>query len=1268
MHPIFNITVDQIGRLNDGQARELLARLSRAHLHRAGLDGSRVHWGGDQRAADEGIDVLIDHRPGTDVAGPMLRSTGIIQVKAEKFGPAKIGPEMAPKGILRPAIASLADRQGVYLIASTRDNPSAPRRRDRVEAMENLLDERGLLDRVRVDFLGAREIADWVENFPPLVIWLRQCIGDPLIGWRGYGPWAYQEEDLAAPFVLSDGPRIFVPGASSATTDVEGISAIRNDLHGGRSVRLVGLSGVGKTRIAQALFDSRIDTDAALRPDQAIYCDIADRPDPSPEAMVEMLRSRGESVVLIVDNCGQATHSALVEKKGKSARAFGLLTIEYDIRDDIPDETRCYRLEGSSDEALWSVLRAHYPKLSGPDLSTVIAASQGNARLAFALASTSHQTGDLASLKSDELFGRLFEQKRGAGDELLRCARAASLIYSFDGEDLSEGSEMALLGSFADVSPRVFRTKNAEIRRRGLLQERGKMRALLPHAVSNRLASEMMEEVGAGELMQRLFQDAPPRVRMSFTNRLSYLHSSVVAQSIAARLLANDGDLGSVEMLSHHDFKIFDRLAAVDPDATLAAIERFVEKGDLGLRAEHEIDRLTQIVHSIAYESTHFDRCVEVLTALAPLQAASRGREESDLEHLKALFQPYGSGTLASASQRRANITRLLGSADETHRKIGTKLLVEALKVRGFRSPGTFQFGARTRTDGWRPRTLEEHRAWYEAFLEIAEPLATRDDGAGRVLREALGQTLNYFVQDPSLMEHLMRLAPQLVEIDGWLPGLKAVRQLLVSQSLKEPAQTRASEFEELVSPKGIRNQVLAAIAMRDPFDYSRRTEDGEDAYVRAAEHGRALGRQLAADPSLLTLLLPELLSSDVYVQAVSIGQGVASASADGAALMEEIRAYASSVADLKSMSHLFVSGLFTGWAERDPVLLYRLLDQAVEDPILGSWFPRLQCGMPLGEEGVGRMMASIAAARAPIVSYSCLSNGRILDAVPAADVVQILDALAGRSMDGLRVVIDILQVVVYCSSRRSQDETVLLAGFCNRLLVDFDWPVAGNLNDQLDHEIAVLIGFVAKQSASFEEVANLLDRVVACSDTRSRYAGEGVATCLAPLLRRYPFQVLDNLLRQRAIPGWQNSVDNVVLDSWRVDSSGEARPVMNADELIGWCARDPVERVAFGVQIGPLEPPAEGEHSVVERLYELAPSKTEFIEELTARCLRGGSSSEAISSLRAGIRILGEIGVTLGSTDAIACASAVENLQKSLDWWNEMIGRTGRERDEGFE
>jgi ATP-dependent Clp protease ATP-binding subunit ClpA len=61
---------------------------------------------------------------------------------------------------------------------------------------------------------------------------------------------------------------------------------IRDLLRQPRSVlRLVGLSGVGKTRLVQALFDDRVG-EGSLDPSLAIYTNLSDEPDPQPIGLV----------------------------------------------------------------------------------------------------------------------------------------------------------------------------------------------------------------------------------------------------------------------------------------------------------------------------------------------------------------------------------------------------------------------------------------------------------------------------------------------------------------------------------------------------------------------------------------------------------------------------------------------------------------------------------------------------------------------------------------------------------------------------------------------------------------------------------------------------------------------------------------------------------------------------------------------------------------------------------------------------------------------
>lgn len=1269
MHPIFHIQTDHIRALDDGQARELLARLCRSHIQRAGLDSANVFWGGDQRAADEGVDVRIDVQPACDVGGPLGRSVAIIQVKAEPFGPAKIVAEMAPKGVIRPSIVSLAPSTGAYVIASTRDDPTDPKRRDRIVAMETVLNDHGLTDKIRVDFLGARQIADWAEQFPPLAIWVRERIGKPIQGWSGYGPWAYKETDQSAEFIVGKEPRVFAPGAVEAMTDLQALNAIRRDLAAGTTVRLVGLSGVGKTRLAQALFDRRVETDApALSQDWAIYADISNSPNPSPEAMIETLAGFVEQSILIVDNCGQKSHRALVERKAKVVSKLGLLTIEYDIQDDLPDDTTFYRLEGASDETLSALLRSRYPQLSWSDVRVVIAASEGNSRLAFALASTSKQTDDLSSLKDGDLFRRLFEQSRGAGDELLRCAKAASLIYSFDGEDLSVTSEIAVLASFISITPVDFRRNMVELRRRGLLQERGKWRALLPHAVSNRLAAEALEEYPASDLEDRLCASAPERVRSSFAHRLSFLHASSVAKKLVCRWLEPGGVFSDLADLSTKNFPIFLRLAMVAPEHALAATERFVTKGDVGKRNEFEVDKIAQLIQSIAYDPDLFDRCVKVLLGLLPLQSRDQKTEERTLDQLKPLFQLYYSGTMALGAQRAKFVERLLMSDQPSEQRIGLVLLEEVLKVRGFRNQSTFQFGARKRTSGWWPKSIEEQREWYLLFIGIAEPYATGGDDIGRRIRSALGRGVFGFVQDPVLIDRMTELAPRLVAYDGWLDAWKAVNELLRRKNVNGKLRLNATAFKTLVAPTGLGAQVRAMISMRDPIDHEDNDENIADAADRAAARGEQLGQELAADPLLFRELLPALMDGNARYYVLSVGRGVAQATPDAPRLFAQVRAFIEAASDPERLSPSFACGLISAWGEQDAVMTASLLDSAIDDPAIGPWFPNLQISVSMDEQGAERIRRALHANLAPLWRYRGLGYGSALRPVSVECITTILDSLTTKGQEGIHVAIDVLHMVIYSAKERSESEQQILSRYCRDFLALVDWPeLDGHAQERLDYEIEELISFAAKYSVAFEDIQGALSRAVQARTIHPRYFPSTTGNFLAPIICRHPKETLTYLF-DLDDPERRHAMSDLILEESTVDPAGKGVPAIRDDLLIQWCTEAPGLRIPFAVRICSLADTTDHRPPAAQRLYELALDKCAFIKEFAERGARSGNSEREVPILCRIQNVLRSLPIQKGSPEEASRDQAMVQISRHIDWWTEMLSRTSRERDESFE
>ncbi|UHD17912.1 hypothetical protein [Thiocapsa bogorovii] len=68
-HPLFDVSPDQIAALDDEGLHLLIARLCEADLQRRGLATSAFLYGGNQIAADGGIDVRVELPADTQIDG-----------------------------------------------------------------------------------------------------------------------------------------------------------------------------------------------------------------------------------------------------------------------------------------------------------------------------------------------------------------------------------------------------------------------------------------------------------------------------------------------------------------------------------------------------------------------------------------------------------------------------------------------------------------------------------------------------------------------------------------------------------------------------------------------------------------------------------------------------------------------------------------------------------------------------------------------------------------------------------------------------------------------------------------------------------------------------------------------------------------------------------------------------------------------------------------------------------------------------------------------
>jgi hypothetical protein len=169
-------------------------------------------------------------------------------------------------------------------------------------------------------------------------------------------------------------------------------------------VRLVGLSGTGKTRFAEALFDDAVGN-KALPKSHVIYGDVASV-EVSPITVAEQLIAEGRRAIVIADNCPATVHRQVTNIISRPNSQISFLSIDYDVGENQPESTLVVVLKEDGDELIRALLKQRAPGLPATDRDRIVDFSGGNSRIALVLVRSAQAAGSLANLADRELVSR----------------------------------------------------------------------------------------------------------------------------------------------------------------------------------------------------------------------------------------------------------------------------------------------------------------------------------------------------------------------------------------------------------------------------------------------------------------------------------------------------------------------------------------------------------------------------------------------------------------------------------------------------------------------------------------------------------------------------------------------------------------------------------------------------------------------------------------------------------------------------------------------
>ncbi len=1266
---MLELTGDDIAALNDDDLRTLIARLCEAELSKAGLPTSAVTAGGDQNAADGGLDVRVS----LEISAPTLnfipRAITGFQVKKPDMPRAEILREMRPDDVLRPILTELAEGNGAYVIISSQRSTSDSALRRRREAMREAL-KSATEQQLTTDFMDRGRVATWVREYPGLATWVRTKIGRLISGWQPHESWS-TPQTVATDYLLDERVRIFDSreNREDGLAPLDGVQRMRSTLANPGSVaRLIGLSGVGKTRLLEALFDPKVG-EAALDPGLAVYCDISNEPNPSPRDMVRYLMQTRQRAIVVVDNCPPDTHRALATLCAAPGNTVSLITVEYDVRDDEPEATQVFRLEPASNDLIQELIERRAQHVSEVDRRRIAEFSEGNARVALALSNTVKRGETLGTLTDEDLFDRLFHQRDRADKSLLNAAGACSLVYSFDVETLEgEAAELPHLAQLAGQSVHELYQNVAELKKRDLVQQRSRWRAVLPHALANKMAKQALTTIHFNQIRKALVEDAPGRLLLSFSRRLGFLHDSDTAKEIVREWISDGGPLNDLAELSDLGLRMLSNVAPVLPDEVLALIEQsLADRTGIAEAKGFSRSRLIALARSLAYEAEHFPRSAKALAKFALAETADN-RMDSARPSFEELFHIYLSGTKALLPARVQVAKDLISSAEENERDLGLLAFEGLLKAGHFTSSHDFGFGARPRDWGWQPQYNHEVREWYAATLATLSDFVD-DPQVGDRIQEMVASAFKELWRISRAWDQLEAIAHRIAKRGEWSKGWLAVRGAMRLKEMPDKLMERLAALDALLKPKNLLQRAGVYLMSNAWSDLEEIEADENEAdtpenavsrYERANKRAAELAQQLASDDSLIDALLPDAVTRPAH-RAFMFGKGLALGAPDPEAVWRKFSPALAAI-DVKDRNDQVVSGFIAAMVERDQALVDKCLDEAVNDPVLASHYPRLQIFSELDDAGVVRLKRAIGMGKADAWIYANLQMGRVTDKLSSEVLCELVLAIAGLK-DGYTVAVGILSMRLFSSETKGGppfDETL---AECGRLLM------ARCKFGELGAEVHQL-GNLAKRCMSGEVAEDAAREfcqafVVALDDYKS--SAHSYDNVIAALFEVQPLVALDELV---LAPEGRSEFALM-----RRFAYSRRDPVSHApkNKIIEWAKLDAAERCPLLAGAVPLfkkqaeddeDSPVLGWSEIALELLELAPDKTAFLDVVAARFMPNGWSGSLAAILDQRRRLPQAL---FDHRNPEARAWAQEHDKKLADWATRERQRE-RSEDERFE
>ncbi|MHC4154315.1 MAG: hypothetical protein ACYST6_05270 [Planctomycetota bacterium] len=1042
----FEIEAKHIRRLDQGELTRLLKRLLHAEADQFGLARSTSEVPVDINVADGGDDGFMRWQGGPDRLDFVCNRFSMFQCKSGEspMGPSEFANEITVKGgkKLKDRVAEVLDAGGSYVFFVGVPCKAMLQRR-RIEACRKRLKSLKRKDAKSADIqiYDADKIADWVNRYIAARIYVLECNGiQPPWSLKTWEEWAKNEAHGLA-YVENERLKGYIDCIrESCLREPPGV------------VRITGLSGLGKTRLALEAFRTETES-AAIRGGilraRVAYLD-AGLGDGDIVRFLSQMGKMGAGGIVVVDDCEPLLHRKLQQELGyQSNRKISLITLDFE-----PEERnasyQCIQLKQSDCQGVVrGIIKEQFPKLGDATVSRIEEFAQGFAGIAVLMVKDVQEgVPEIGRISDAEIVKRLLWGREGRDDQAIAVITACSLFERIEFSDDECTGEIGFLGrEIAKIHEDKFSEVCQRYLRRGILQRRGRFISVSPIPLAITLAAEWWERKPTKEILKLIGNLGGEGLLERFAEQAKKLHFVKNARIVVEKLCGGEGPFGDPGvLLTEEGSRLFRALVEVNPQATTEVVWRILDKRSREELLEikgHVRRNLVWALENLCWWNDTFGRGARLMLGFAAAENETWGNNATSL--FLQLFHVYLAGTEANLKDRLELIREALKSEVKQERELAIRALGSALETDFFsRRGGVESQGCRVPGRDYEPggQELCDYR---KVCIELLKEEIISGGEFCEIAAQRLAVEIGGLVRN-GMIDEVEGVIRSVASRRGayWPEGLEAIRHLLDRDSEEMPSQirSRVEALERLLLPEGLEDKLRLIVSI--PDWRARKNEQGD--YISlAAEEAVKLAEEVAGEGGWYSML-PAILAGEQR-QAYAFGRRL------GELVRGRLRkAFIGVCVDFlgktsPEVGNPDVLGAFLG-AVSDVQFVKDTMDAIVRNPKLMGYAVRTTRCLEIGQEDLERLVPLIEEKQVPIADWRILSYGRALDGVGEGFVTEFCLRIANRGSQGSNCALDILWM--YCRGNEERfavcakgfREIVMKSGL---LIREKEWQMAGH-------------------------------------------------------------------------------------------------------------------------------------------------------------------------------------------------------------------------------